>query len=248
MSSDKRQDDNQDQGTDDQGDQGFSDDQQKAIDARVNAAVSNQLSRFRKSFEADLDGKLDGKLGPIADSLKSLQDSATSRSDQGDQDDKGNDQSLAELQKAQARIDELERKNKEAEQRAQDTEHKRLASEERTALQKALREAGVDEARLRGAVALLYGEDAVVARDSDGNIVMKVQRSGYVDEVTLDEGVAEWLKSDEGKAHLPARGTGGSGASGSTHQRRRGPTTKEERVAEARRTLANAFGIPTQEQ
>lgn len=228
-----------------QGSPGFSDEQLKIIDARNNAAVSNQLSRFRKSFEADLDGKLDGKLNPIAESLKAMQESATSRSEVQSEP---SEQSLAELQKAQARIDELERKNQEAERRAQETEQKRLASEERNALQKALRDAGVDEARLRGAVALLYGEDKVIARDEDGNIVFKVARTGYVDEVPLDEGVTEWLRSDEGKAHLPARGTAGSGASGSQHQRRRGPTTKEERVAEARKTLANAFGIATPEQ
>ena len=218
------------------------------VDKRIHGAVSSQLTRFRTSFEKDLDGKLNGKLNPISESLKTLTERAETPPDDDKGKDKGTDDAATkELKKAEARIADLETKNRDAEAHAQSTEKKRLASEEQRALTEALREAGCDDKRLRGAVAVLYAVDERVGRDEEGNIVMKMQRAGYVEDVKLDVGIGEWLATEEGKSYLPARGVGGSGAQGSHAKQRTGkPGTKEQKVADARRLLAGAHGIRTE--
>lgn len=215
-------------------------------DAKLNGALDNRFSRFRKSFEKDVQGAIQGAIGPIADQLKVLAEAKTKVEDT-DASTKAGQQANDELKKALARIEELEGKNRDAEERATQTEAKRLRSEERTALTEALVQAGVDKSRMRAAVALIYGEDQAVGRDDDKRIVFKIPKAGYTDEVTLEEGISHWLKTDEGKAFLPAKGSAGSGAAGSNHQRSGRPNTKEERLAEARRTLAAASGINIQE-
>lgn len=216
---------------------------QKLVDQKVNAALSNHLGRFRTSFEKDLDTKLSKSLEPVTGSLSELKD--TLAKGRGDHKPDKTDEEAEELKKANARIAELERKNKEAEEHAQATERKRLSSEERTALTEALSQAGVDKNRIRAAVALLYNEDRRVKRDDEGNIVFLVPKAGYTDEVKLEDGIPDWLKTEEGKAFLPATGAAGSGATGSQRQQRRkgGPMTKEEKKAEARRTLMEAHGF-----
>lgn len=232
-------------GDDDKGKNGaFTEEQLKAIDARTNAAVSNQLSRFRTSFEKDITESIGTAMSPLSEQLKTIGEAQASKGeDKGKKDSAKGDRDL-ELKKANTRIADLERKNKEAEDRASSTETKRLAGEEKVALQKALRTAGVDdEHRVRAAVAVLFNVDKRVGRNDDNDIVFKVQRTGYVDELTLDEGVAEWVKTDEGKTFMPPRGVAGSGNKGS--QRAGKPlNTKEEKIAAARRELAAASGVP----
>jgi hypothetical protein len=218
----------------------------KLIDARVNAAISTQLSRFRQSFEKDVAGTISKSLEPLASRMEAL---TTIGAGGDDKKDKGKGDEAAEIQKkADARIAELERKYADSESKRESETKARARDEERAALSQALRTAGIGDNRLRAAVALLYNEDARVGRNDGGEIIFKIPKAGYTDEVTLEDGITGWLTTEEGKTFLPARGAGGSGGTGSPHQKRRsGPSTKEERVADARRTLREASGIPVGE-
>ena len=213
------------------------DDQKNQQSALINSAVSSHLSRFRKSFERDVASAITSAVAPLAEQLAKLGG--------GNQDDKAAaSKGKDELAKAMARIDELERSNKEAIQRAEATEKARLSDEEKIALQKVLVAKGIEPGKLRAAVALLYTEDKRVGRDESGNIVFRIPKAGYTDEVTLDEGVAAWLKDDEGKSFLPARGAAGSGAAGSQiGGAGKKATTKQEKIEQARRNLAQLSGI-----
>ena len=219
-------------------DEGKFKDVEDLVNAKVNAAISTHLGRFRQSFEKDLTANISKMMEPITGKLESFGELAEklqnpSEGDQGQQ----TSQELEELKKAQARIAELERKNQEAEAAAQATERKRLQAEERNALTQALRNSGIEDTRIRAAVSLIYNEDQRVGRAEDGSIIFKVPKAGYTDEVTLDEGLADWLKTDEGKAFLPARSAIGSGGRPSPAGRR-GPASGAEKKAEARQLLA----------
>lgn len=100
-----------------------------------------------------------------------------------------------------------------AERQAREEERKtRLVEEERNSLANALRGKGVDEKRLKGAMALLYTEEKKVTRDETGAIKFRVQREGYEDLMDLGAAVEEWLKTEEGKTYLPPRPAAGSGS------------------------------------
>lgn len=111
----------------------------------------------------------------------------------------------AELKKLKEQV-ENERQAREAEKQA------RMSQEERTALSQALTAAGVDGARLKAAMALLYTEEKRIARNDKGEVGFKIQvAGGYEDVVSIEQGLTEWLKTDDGKAFLPPRAAGGSG-------------------------------------
>jgi hypothetical protein len=148
--------------------------------------------------------------------------------------------------KYDARIKELEAKAAEAERKSIETESKRLASEERQALAEGLTSLGIDSAKQRAAIALLYGEDHRIARDDAGSIGFRVKRGSgantYDDIVSLEDGLREWASTDEGKSFLPPRGaTGGGTVPGKASAARKGPKTKEEAKAEAMRQLIPAL-------
>lgn len=90
----------------------------------------------------------------------------------------------------------------------------RMRTEERSALETALRAGGVEEVKLRGCVATLLHEDKVMQRDSNGAIIYRINRGEYHDELGVTEGVADFLGTDEGKTYLPATGARGTGAVG----------------------------------
>lgn len=207
-------------------------------DDRLNKAISTHMSRVRKTLAEQLTETITKSLSPIQEQLAGL----SKRPGKGE-DGEGEDEAKKQLQ---ARIAELERKNQEAEQRAEQVRTQQRQSEERNALEASLRNAGIQPGLVRAAVSQLYTEDKRIGRDDDGQIVYKVKRAGYDEELSLDAGISEWLK-DEGKSFLPPRGAAGSGATGSAAPRRKGgPMTKEERIAEARRTLRmqSGFKVP----
>lgn len=189
------------------------------VNSAVTGAVTNHLGRFKKSFTEEIAKTLTETIGPIGEQLKTL----TERQVQAQQPTgKGNNQGDAQSQEMrdsllryENRIKELEQQNK-AEREARETEKAtRLREEERNKLASVLNERGIPAPQVRAAVALLHTEDKRVARTEDGRIVFKFERGSgqgkYVDELEVDKGVDEWLKSDEGKAYLPARQAGGSG-------------------------------------
>lgn len=134
--------------------------------------------------------------------------------------------------------------------KAKDDENKAIQdktkrSEERSALSGALNKLGIPEARAAGAIALLHTERQVVTRNDDGQIVMKVKRTyqGQASEelVPLEDGIAEWAKTEEGKTYMPAVKAGGSGERGGGPPKGKGekPSTADALDTVARTILSN---------
>jgi hypothetical protein len=90
----------------------------------------------------------------------------------------------------------------------------RLRTEERSTLEAALRKGGVEELKIRGCVATLIHEDGVMQRGANNELIYRVNRGEYVDDMDVTKGVTEFLGTDEGKTYLPATGARGTGATG----------------------------------
>lgn len=86
--------------------------------------------------------------------------------------------------------------------------------EERSALTNALLKHGIPEARA-SASALLFVDRGAISRDDHGQIcvTVKTKVGGEIieEQMPIDAGIAEWVKSAEGKEFLPAVEAGGSG-------------------------------------
>ena len=238
-----------------EGGDALSADMDHAIEKKINAAMNNHLSRFRAAFEKDIKksfgGMLDGAMNPLAEQLSGLSEKLTQQPPASEGEASGDGgrwqrKYHEQEKKYESRIQELESSLNEVARERENERLLRAKQEERTALQQALSSAGITGTRQRAAISLLYTEDKRVHRNEDGDIVFSIPKAGYTDEVTLDEGINEWLKSSEGREFLPPRGTSGSGASGSQASRpSRGPRNKQEAYQQARAKLAEAMGVIT---
>lgn len=137
----------------------------------------------------------------------------------------------AELKAMKAQL-EAERAERERERAS------RMQQEERAALQAALTTRGVTGPHLKGALALLYAEEKRVTRDDNGNIAFKVQRNGFDETMPLEAALDEWLRSDDGKAHLPPRAASGSGVTPGRPQTNGAPDGQMTKAEAARRLPA----------
>lgn len=241
---------------------GLTDEQKAEVEALVNGAVNgaitNHLSRFKKDMTESVTKTLGEALTPIGAQLKEVSEKLAGSAPQGGGEaPKGGGKKgemppefSEELNKARGQVEELKAqvaKEKAArdEERAQAERAREegLRREERDQLGQVLRARGVSEVQARAAVALLHGEEKVVGRSEDGSIVYKVSKgtgaAKYVDEIALDKGVEEWLKSEDGKSFLPARQVGGAGGLGA----RPGSTgdAKKDSKAQAAHDLAKAL-------
>lgn len=79
----------------------------------------------------------------------------------------------------------------------------------RQTLADALAHAGIEGVRARHAIGLLVDSEKRVRYADQGDAV--VFRRSEHEEAPLDEGLGEWLKSDDAKLYLPPRHAGGSG-------------------------------------
>lgn len=200
----------------------------------ANAAQSSHATRMMKAFDQKLSKVVSELSDQFASRLEELREART----QGAEVEP--DQLLSIKKQYEARIGEIEKKfaAKEAEVAA---ERQRAArNEERTRLGDALRLAGIGEDRIRGAVALLYTEDQRVGRNEDGEIVFKNRKDGYEEELPLNEGIAQWVNSDEGKYYLPPRAVGGSGNVGGRAPNNKKGETKGELLMELGSALIEA--------
>lgn len=108
------------------------------------------------------------------------------------------DGALAEVTKLRAEL-EAERKNLKTRE-----ENEMFASQ--------LRKAGVGEDQLRIAINHVRSEGRI-KRDEDGRVLFGVPRDGGIfEEVPIENGVGEWLKSGEGKMFAPPKPVAGSSA------------------------------------
>lgn len=187
------------------------------VNAAVNGAVTNHLTRFKKQFTEEVTGLLGQSLGPISEQLKLLAErpAPAAGGGKGGQPDQVSDQVKADLLRYEARIKELEGIAKNERDAREQEKATRLREEERTTLANVLRQAGLGDPQVKAAVAVLHTEDKKVSRTEDGRIVFKIERGSgaakYTDEMDLDKGVGEWLKTDEGKGYVPARQAAGAG-------------------------------------
>lgn len=235
------------------------------VNQAVNGAITNQLTRFKKTFSEEIGKQLGEALGPISEQLKTVSERNAAAAAAGTPPPGGQAGAAGGVaaatagatQEWQATIARLEGRSKELETQLQQERKARedekagrererqesLAKEERAELAAALRTKGITEPQVRAAVALLAGEDKLLGRAEDGSIIFKVQKGTgqgrYVDEVTVDVGVEEWLKTDDGKAFAPPRQAGGAG--GLPARPGQAPRGPGEAKAQATATLAAAL-------
>jgi hypothetical protein len=208
---------------------------QKLIDEKlagvgnmVNSAVKAQLGRnsFRSELAKSIADQLKGDKEGEPDDEPDEPDDEPKKRDRGEDSKK--------WKKFEAEQAALRRKLEESEKQRQDTELAQARAKQRAELEKELERAGVDAARRPGALALLYTEQQRV-REEDGKIGFVVQKEWGEELVPIKDGVNEWLKTDEGKAYLPATPVAGSGNTGG-----RAPIGKDGKPSRAE--LINALG------
>jgi hypothetical protein len=233
---------------------GLTDEQREEIGRIVNAGVTAQLAR--KLPEAITQG-----VQPILDRLdkigggkpgKGSQQAGAGEDDEDDGDSDGAPPKGKKGGKAKeldpdvatmkARLKAIE------DERAKEREDN-LISKRDSEIKDLLTTGKVDPMRLKGAVAVVAGN---LKRQKDGTFTYTAQREGYVDDLPIADGVAEWLKSDEGKAYVVAQQRpGGAGTSARVGQQgtvTRGAPQKDagqqkaDRKMQAMETLQSQIG------
>lgn len=204
---------------------GLTDEQREEIGRIVNAGVTAQLSR--KLPEA-----ISAGVAPILERLdkiggkggKGTQAAGAGDDEEVDDDEapparkgkggkpKETDPDVAQMR---ARLKAIE------DERSKEREDN-LISKRDSELKELLTSAKVDPMRIKGALAVVAGN---LKRTKENTFVYVAKRDGYDDDLTLAEGVAEWAKSDEGKAYLQAQQRPG-GAGTSTRVGQQGTVTR----------------------
>jgi hypothetical protein len=118
-----------------------------------------------------------------------------------------------------ARLLEMENKNKEAETARQAAESRDRENRLEAMAKDALAKAGIPADRHAHAMPFLKAlrtEDGkpVLGYDDAGNPKFLVQKTGYVEAVSVEQGLTAWAKSDAAKVYLPATGRQGTGEGG----------------------------------
>jgi hypothetical protein len=193
----------------------------------VNSAVRDYMKR--SSFKDALGASIADVVKPMFEELGAKLKPAAGGGGAGDDDDRergggngGGDKSKGglppevqrELEDQKRMIKRLTDENAKSAAERDAAKKRNDEAEERKVLADALKKHGVDETRLDGAVALLYADRKRVVRDKEGKIRFALPREGFVDEVDVESGAAEWVKSSEGKAYLPPRDVEGGGQRG----------------------------------
>lgn len=225
-------------------------DQDKIVHDIANKVATEQLARFGGRLEKQVLPRLIGEaIAPIVEQMKAFAEAREAQPQAGGGDGKPAptaDQRALEQEriKQENRMKALEAKLA-ASEKAREEEHTtRVQQEERAALQKALVDVGVSPLRLSGAMALLYTEKRLVARDGEGQIGFKVKGPVGEEIAPLAEGVIAWAKTEEGKDYLATRPVQGSGVRpGAAVGMRQDP--KQQKIAEARAKFAEMFGYNT---
>jgi hypothetical protein len=233
------------------GDGGEGGGQEVDVEKLVNTAISNHLSRFKGHISKEVTDMVGKAIAPLAEQLQALAQAREAQSAAGGDGKQATTAEQRALEqervKQENRIKTLEAKLA-AEATAREQEHTtRLQQEERAALQKALVDVGVSSLRLPGALALLYTEKKLVARDSEGQIGFKVKGPVGEEIAPLADGVVAWAKTDEGKDYLATRPVQGGGVRpGAPAGSKQDP--KAQKIAEARAKLAEMFGYSNPNQ
>lgn len=211
------------------------DDKLAGVGNMVNSAVKAQLGR--NSFRTDL-------AKSIAEQLKGDQggEPDDEPDDAPDDDDKqprkardrDGGENSKRWKKYEAEQAALRKKLEESERKREEETRAAARAKQRAELEKELERAGIPAERRPGALALLFTEQGRIKED-DGKHGWAVQREWGEELIPVKDGVAEWIKTDEGKAYLPATPAAGSGNTGGGLPRGRdGKPSRQE--------LVNALG------
>lgn len=193
------------------GQQGLNEELKKYITGAVNSALTNRLKRgaIKEELGGMVTEAVTNAVGSAMESFKPPEDEKGNKKGSG-----GDIHQHPDFQAMIARQKELEGKLQKQQEEREQERKQRQAAEERGALERTLRGNGIAEKLVPAATALLYDSRRVLGRNDDGQIVFRAQRDGYVDELKLEDGIREWIDSDEGKSFLPATDSSGSGARG----------------------------------
>lgn len=176
----------------------------------INGAVTTHLGRMRGDLEKSLSTQFSSLLDEKFASFKPKDDKPDDKRD----DKAGDKKDDPEKAKLRSDLDNLTKKLTQQEEERRAEREQLLRNEERSELMSRLREAGIPEPRVKGAVALLLHDAKAIKRNGENKIVWPVKRDWGTEDLELDAGVSEWLKTDEGKAFLPPKEAKGSGAGG----------------------------------
>lgn len=192
----------------------LTDEMKKEISTMLNGAIKGWGERLKGEVGSSLEEKLKPFAG-IGDTLKALQEKIESSGDPKPPKGSPPPESDKEILKLRGQLDSIQQRLTATENEKKEIETRTQRAEEKTILEKALSDAGVKGGVLSAAVALLTHERKVIVRRDDGAIGYKVQRESagqrYEDVLDVKEGIAEFLKTDEGKGFLPPKAVGGSG-------------------------------------
>lgn len=233
------------------GDDALTEGQTKHVLKLVNSALSGQLNR-------KLGPAVKAELAPVLEQLQKLAPGGKKDDDQDDDEDddddappagknKGKGKPDPALTKMTKQMNDLQRQLKERDDKLVKEADARKTSKIESTLTQALTELGVDKNRIRGALAIHKGTAHV--DDESGNVLFKMKRDGYDEDLEPAAALKEWASTDEGKSYIAP--TGSSGGSGARPPRNPGPgrkpaantpEAKAEKVAAAKTDLISAVG------
>ena len=223
----------------------FSSDQREELTKIINGAQTTHVARQEKRFDAKLDEMQTGITGAMAEGFAKFDKKDDPPGGTAKPPDKkvGETEAMAQMrQEHEARMKEMD--NKFEAEKALRVEEANVSKikDERNKLSAALSAANVPKGLIKGAAAQLYIEEEKISRNKEGQVIYKAQREGYVDELSLQAGIAEWLATEEGKYYAPPRGGAGSGAiGGGTPRTQNGKMSKEQRKKQAKHELMHAI-------
>jgi len=148
--------------------------------------------------------------------------------------DGGKDKTDPAVARLQEELDNLKAQNQQAEQariQAEESQRNTLLDNQ---LRAGLSKAGIPADRHDQAIAYLRtiksGDGKPVLRfKDDGTPAYVAQRKGYVDELDIGAGVAEWGQTDSAKVYLPPKGGEGTGGGAGRHEDRRQGTVPRDK-------------------
>lgn len=232
------------------GQKGLTDEQREEIGKIVNASVTAQLAR--KLPEAITQG-----MQPVLDKLDKIGGGKPGKGGQAEGDDEGGDDDEVPTTKGKGKgkgakevdpdVATMKARLKAIEDERTKEREEHVISKRDGELKELLTGGKVDPMRLKGALAVVAGN---LKRQKDGTFTYTAKRDGYEDDLPLAEGVAEWLKSDEGKAYVVSQQRpGGAGTPPRSPQLRSGGAPqkdaaqqKADRKVEAMQTLQGQIG------
>ena len=171
--------------------------------AQMNKAITSHLQRFEKKQDERLDAliqKLTEQLNP---------EPKSDDADGGDADEGEDDERFEKLQrKFEKKLEEAQSRVAKIEQEREAERQKNRDMQLRQSLRDELATAGIEGPAQKAVMALLVDGEKRVSMTDDGDIQFN-DADGLSS--PLKEGVSDWLKSDDAKLFLPARGGRGSG-------------------------------------